>query len=669
LEGILEQFVTVKSESFENEGTGMMKTILLIGIILIGLFPGLVMAHHGDDHSDIDALLELELEELTVSVASKREEKISEAPSIVTVVTAEDIQRFGGQTLFDVLGRLPNVYTFGSSVFPDNVVSIRGGNLTHINNSILILLNGRPMRESFGGGVNNSVIYRSFPLEIIERIEMIRGPGSVLYGSNAFTGVINIISKKTSDVEGKQVSVGYGSFGTRQVSATYGGSFLDGELEVIVSGKATNDEGDNLRFTDSNGTSGFLNREADNHGTFAQVRYGGLTVMGFDGYESLEGLPNSVTFPTLDRAKTRRRFIDAGYEQPLGSGWNANFNITHNIHEDADESQLQWARDTLFEVSASGPLWDDVHLLVGGASDNHEVRLDVDTADSDTWYSAYAQTDFKATDWLKFVLGIQMNKPKGSDRDFSPRAGVIVTPHPNWGAKLLYGEAFRSPFAAERAVNAPPAIVGNPDLEPETIQTTDLQFFYNDQTYQAALTLYRSIQDNTIVREGVGPATFANGGKIDYKGIEFEGDITINDQWAVNGSVSWQGGEDSAGNNDVGLVPHYMAKIGVSYQSDHGYDVGVHNSYFSAAARLEESRSGVAVNNPSAGSFNWLTLNMNVDVNQVMGLYTIPDTTFTLHGSNLLNEDVFFPETARGVVNTTPQRSGRAIFGYLTVKF
>jgi len=95
----------------------------------------------------LEKLMSMDLTDLInveITVASKKTEKISEAPGVISVVTAKDIERFGAQILFDVLGRMPNVYTFGSGVFPENVVSIRSGTSTHVDNHTLILINGRP---------------------------------------------------------------------------------------------------------------------------------------------------------------------------------------------------------------------------------------------------------------------------------------------------------------------------------------------------------------------------------------------------------------------------------------------------------------------------------------------------------------------------------------------
>jgi len=173
---------------------------------------------------EIESLTDLSIEDLMnieVTTASKKSEKISDAPGVMTVITEQDIKNFGAQNLLDVLHLAPGFQAISSHLWVNNVVSLRGDLLTHLNVHVLILLNGRPMRESLTGGVNFPV-FTAFPIEMIDRIEIIRGPGSVLYGTNAFAGVINIITKIPSKGSEMSLSLGGGSFGSARQTASAG---------------------------------------------------------------------------------------------------------------------------------------------------------------------------------------------------------------------------------------------------------------------------------------------------------------------------------------------------------------------------------------------------------------------------------------------------------------
>ena len=137
------------------------------------------------------SLFDLSLKELlateVVTTASKYQQDWSSASAVSSTITRTEIEAFGANNLVEVLERVVSIHMTGSNFFPQNVTAMRGDLLGHYDNHILLLLNGRPLRESYSGGVNFS-IYTAFPLSVIERIEIIRGPGSVLYGTNAYSG-------------------------------------------------------------------------------------------------------------------------------------------------------------------------------------------------------------------------------------------------------------------------------------------------------------------------------------------------------------------------------------------------------------------------------------------------------------------------------------------------
>ncbi|MCX4029058.1 Plug domain-containing protein [Endozoicomonas sp. SM1973] len=114
----------------------------------------------------LENLLELELEELmTISVVSKREESIENAPGIVTIISSDEIQRFGGRNLRDILNRQINMMVVGNHIFQENQVSLRAALNGLLDNQILYLLNGRPLTNSQGQGVHMD-LYLNFPIDL-----------------------------------------------------------------------------------------------------------------------------------------------------------------------------------------------------------------------------------------------------------------------------------------------------------------------------------------------------------------------------------------------------------------------------------------------------------------------------------------------------------------------
>ncbi|MEZ5197709.1 MAG: TonB-dependent receptor plug domain-containing protein [Bacteroidales bacterium] len=179
--------------------------LMLLGLLVVLISPYI-------QSQEIETLWDIE-----VTTASKQEEKMSDAPGIITVVTKDEIASFGGNSLWDVLNRVTSMYMIHAGTYMWNIGSVRGQNVSVFDNHVLILLNGRPLRDGISGGLN-SVFYNSFPLEGIDHLEIIRGPGSVLYGTNAYSGVINIITKKAKEKTSLDASVTYGSFNTAIVN-------------------------------------------------------------------------------------------------------------------------------------------------------------------------------------------------------------------------------------------------------------------------------------------------------------------------------------------------------------------------------------------------------------------------------------------------------------------
>jgi len=139
---------------------------------------------------DLESLLNTE-----VITASKFSENLADAPGIISVISQDELRRFGGITLQEVLERVPGL-ALTTSYFTDrSMVAARGDQTKYNGSHVLFLINGRPIREVMEGGLISDLL-EAFPINALEKIEIIKGPGSVLYGSNAFSAVINLITRK-----------------------------------------------------------------------------------------------------------------------------------------------------------------------------------------------------------------------------------------------------------------------------------------------------------------------------------------------------------------------------------------------------------------------------------------------------------------------------------------
>lgn len=156
----------------------------------------------------------------TVSIATGSQQPLRRAPAVATVITAEDIAAMGATDLDEVLETVPGLHV-ERNVQGYNPLYVIRGIYSEFNPQTLVLQNGVPLTTMFIG--NRGDIWGGFPLENVARIEVIRGPGSALYGADAYAGVINIITKSAADTAGTEFGVRAGTFRTRDGWVQHGG--------------------------------------------------------------------------------------------------------------------------------------------------------------------------------------------------------------------------------------------------------------------------------------------------------------------------------------------------------------------------------------------------------------------------------------------------------------
>ena len=184
----------------------------LVALLQIG-----ALHAHADDLSVFDLSLD-SLLQVKVTTASRQSEAINEAPSIISVITREDIERYGSVSLRDIVGRLPGINLLSDFDYQSDNLSLRGDDV-YLNNHMLLLIDGNPYRSVPDSSDPLRRLLNSFPVDMVERVELIRGPGSVLYGAGAFTGVINVITRKKTETS-QTLTLGTGSNSAKFASAS-----------------------------------------------------------------------------------------------------------------------------------------------------------------------------------------------------------------------------------------------------------------------------------------------------------------------------------------------------------------------------------------------------------------------------------------------------------------
>ncbi|MGY6277727.1 TonB-dependent receptor plug domain-containing protein [Methylomonas sp. MgM2] len=648
---------------------------------------------HADEALSVSKIKAMSLEEiLQVEVVSKKKEDKNTAAGIVSVVTADDIKRYGGNTLADILNRMTSIYMLSTYIWSDSTAAVRGDALTHVNNHTLVLINSRPIRDSAYGGLNETML-RDFPIHQIEQIEVIRGPGSVMYGSNAFTGVVNIVTKKHKDTS-LTLRGRYGSYDTGQVES----EFAWKNEEAAMTGA--------VRFRKSDG---WLSSQIDENRESTSFRNNGEDISAslwgewrdftFNLYvvNNQHNHWGSVPIGSGQPIENEKFFFDTGYKHQFSSNWLAKLNLTYTqfsqsydlpvnripyltyLYEDnillEQTNYLNFFEDKLNITLGGLVIWQD-----GGVkqAENHNTLEPYSQLRS----SVYAEASYPLLDNLKLTLGGQYHrfdnlKPPspGVLDDGKPttglvgRAGLVYEITTAWGAKLLYNQAYRSPSAGELGANSS-LVLGNRNIQPEQVETADAQIFYHTRDYQASLTAFRSEVRNLIVRMPV-PDTdpprlkYDNSGGATFEGLEFETDLKLADCLSFKGSYTFQTNSKANGQNNATLMPNHMAKFGLSFDATPDLQISAFDTYFSAAKVVPTS----LVVNPPALSYHNITVNTNYKLDHLLGFSGTEHLTFTFYIDNLLNDKFYYPEFNRKVINTMPASAGTSLYGEIAINF
>jgi outer membrane receptor for ferrienterochelin and colicin len=611
---------------------------------------------------DLESLLNTK-----VITASKFSEKLSGAPGVMSVVTRDELRRFGGMTLREILERVPGL-TGTTASFTDRSMVAARGDQTQINGGhVLFLINGRPTREVLEGGIVSDLL-ESFPVGILERIEVIKGPGSVLYGSDAFSAVVNLITQKA---ESDNVVV-TGQGGPAGAAATSGNIFLKrGALSIEGSAQFHQYP---VWFTPVSTTYfGFQNSAIPDRGksAYLELDYKGLTLMSAYTDWTTDYIEGEV-----GTARWRRGFADLGYHFQASSRWDMNIDLTYTrttldaqsaipfITRDSFEALAEWSnvvrlgdRDNL----TFGVLYDHVQ----GMEQFYAVSPALTIAHGDKESGAYyAQLDHQLLDSLKLIGGFQANKVENIDVNVVPRGGLIWTPTSRWSLKALYSQAFRAPSLNETLLHyipppsiGGPSLLGNPNLVPEKVATIDAALSFQGNRFEASGGYFHSVQTDNIVLSNVTAAgNYVNLGRTAFDGLETEGKYYFQKNFFFSGSASHQFNISGAGGQAITPVPNFGAKAGLSYESSDGITAGLFDVYEGPITGYS------AALNPRPGAYSLLSANLRLDVSRYLHSGQAHGIALVAHGENLANTALWLPDWKDVPGDSIFVNRGRTIF-------
>ncbi len=556
--------------------------------------------------------------DVTVLTVSNREENLQTAHGIVSVFSKHDIQAWGARNLSDVIARLPGTIQTTINTYSHST-SIRGDTYNPLGDRILVLINGHPVRSDGVLG-NIRLVYKSFPVNSIERVEVVRGPGSVLYGSNAVSGVVNIITQKPTD---KEVTLGVsaGSENLTGLDATL--AWSEGSTYAYSVIEQERSDGSDLPSEFSDGARENLSPNLEHISTYSEVSWNDIVLSMYYANERFNVASAGTGFleEPMD-VEFLNVMLDYKTEVSDQITWSS-YAIYSEL--EGDFNSLEGVLELPGHSFGAESRFDFVHgnhsVLMGAHIDRATIEFTsfLDRMTADNWYG-FSEYRYQYEDHWGISGGVQYNDHENYEPHWLFRTGVHYQLSPRYGVKLLYSEAYRTPSLLESDSNTV-VVVSNPDLEPEEIQTWDLQWFYQFEKHQGSITLFRTEYENVIVR-GTGSNSNSSNSTAELWrnalndrtwGVEAEGRSWLSSNWDVMYSATWQ---DLPG---ASYASPWVIKSGVHYQSHNAWDSGVFFSYTNNFEKHKKANDFVREIN-SEGPYYLMSIDANVNMNQLLNL-------------------------------------------------
>lgn len=542
--------------------------------------------------------------ETMVVTASAIEQNLKDAPASISVITQQDLQRRPVQNLKDVLKEVPGVQLTNEG---DNRkgVSIRGLDSSYT----LILIDGKRVNSRNAVFRHNDFDLNWIPVDAIERIEVVRGPMSSLYGSDALGGVVNIITKKIGQKWHGSVTVDSTIQEHRDRGDTYNGQFftsgvIDGVLGMKAYGSLAKREKDEQQSSATTATGetprieGFTSR--DGNVEFAWTPNENHDVTAGYGFDRRDRDSDS-----LDKNRLERQ----------------NYALSHNGRWDLGNSELKFYGEKVENKNPgnSSPITSESNSIDGkyvlplasvnqfltfGGEWRHDKLSDAvnltggsSTKTSASQYALFLEDEWRIFEPLALTTGIRMDDHETYGDHWSPRAYLVYNATDTLTVKGGWATAFKAPsllqLSPDWATNSCRGgcrIIGSPDLKPETSESWELGLYYRGEEgilegVEASVTTFRNDVDNRIsisrtpdVNAAPGYSNFVgfetnsrgqrvpvfryyNVNKARIQGVETELKVPFNEAWKLSLNYTYNDGRDvsNGGNKPLSDLPFHTA--------------------------------------------------------------------------------------------------------------
>lgn len=503
-----------------------------------------------------------------VITASKIGQQISNAPSAVSTVTAEDISRFGYRTLADIIASMRGLYTTNDRTY--TYMGGRGfGRTGDYAGRVMLLIDGYQANDNL---YNSAYLGQDGLLdtELIERVEYVSGPGGVTYGNGAFYGIINVVTKKGSQLNGLQTALEAGSYGSQKVRATYGAA-LDNGASMLLSASRFRSDGQTLYYPEFDAPAtnhGWAKNLDDEHNKrfFGKLIYEGWTLSG--GYVSRRKSDPTAQYAadfnvSPNWMQDSNGYLDLKYDADLSQALKSSFRTYYGQYQYA--GRAVYSGDFYAEKNV-GRWWGaeakftntrlDHHKLLYGVEYRNDYQQDfylpqATLQNSQYLLSAYLQDEYQLRSDVRVNFGARYDYGGKQANFLSPRLAVLYALNDDTDLKLSYATAFRRPNAYEKYYTDPSTTLPNPALKKETVDATELVVEHRPDSQTRILSSFFYYTTHHLIASGEvgnsGLTQYGNLSDATTQGADVEFDHIWRSGVHWRTSYAYQLSEDSAG--------------------------------------------------------------------------------------------------------------------------
>jgi iron complex outermembrane receptor protein len=546
-------------------------------------------------------------EETFVTTATKTLEDIKKSGATVSIITSQDLQKMGARNLMDALKRLPglgiNQMTMGMSA-----VEVRGVK-TDFGEKVLFLINGHPINNNLvNGGAHSS--YNNFIVDDIKRVEVVRGPGSALYGANAFVAVINIITKDAADINGTKVTVGTGSYRSRKANLQVGDTF--GELDLAANLNVYDTDGHKGEVASDainrSGISDYWNKRYEfglqlDYGDFSfQSKYlqrksgpylGANNVLNDDSEQDYVEYFGELTYQrslSNQLSMSAKVYFDhfqfdnlweifpENFIDPDGNTYPDGLLLRSPIEHDKTGGELQLE----YQINSD-------HKLLTGLMTEHQSQYNVELFSNGgsgpmqnissfaNWngshnryiFAAFIQDIWDINEELRVIAGTRYDRYSDFGSSVNPRISMTWSFSDHYSLMASYGSAFRAPTLGELYNINNPSIVGNPEVEPEEIETYELSLAgdITKKTNFKITGFHNNISDLIgAIPSATAASKSENIGKLSVDGAELEVSSRMHDGSTLSFNYTYQRAINEVSDDRAANVPRQKLNAAFNYR-------------------------------------------------------------------------------------------------------